>query len=201
MCTDTLRHDLINQYWTGLTCVSFIWTQLHEIQNTMSRFFSILYHLVKSWLVECLALKSNAPIPSIDSNITGTDILTNWHYQDLLAKRCSTAWLLVKWHCLFSGQLHAMLMECCGGDISCTKWTPEKISKKLVDYRINWFRLKVKKKLLSFIFEFFKLTRVSTLTGVRSKAHLHWPILKHSRHLYLPWLLGYLDNRGEGWSA
>jgi hypothetical protein len=39
-----------------------------------------------------------APIPSIDGNITGSDISTNWCHHYVLAKWCLTNWLLTKWH-------------------------------------------------------------------------------------------------------
>jgi len=54
----------------------------------------MLYPLVKNQLVKHLGRKSTAyipspnlaPIPSIDVNITGSDVLTTWHYHYVLGK-------------------------------------------------------------------------------------------------------------------
>ncbi len=79
--------------WIPLSYI--ILEQLSMAEIILDLTFKILCHSAKSQVVKCLCWKSIpshnlAPIPSSDGNITGSDLLTNWHYHYVRVKWCST---------------------------------------------------------------------------------------------------------------
>ncbi len=87
--------------WSQLKC----WLVNHCLSRKRNSNYTILRHLVETPLVKQLGWKSIshiytpklAPIPTIDSNITSSDVLTNWDYHYVSAKWHSTNLLLAKW--------------------------------------------------------------------------------------------------------